>query len=145
VANEENLKPWVPGQSGNPAGKPKGVRNRATIIKEILELRAVKSIADKQGQILGAETAEAAKTIGDQVVLALVGEAMKGDVAAVKELHDSVFGKLTDHVKTEHTFTQMGRVTAEPAPDAPDAAEGDKQAQPLDFNVGDPVTSEPQE
>lgn len=29
-------RPWRPGQSGNPAGKPKGVRHRATMIAEAL-------------------------------------------------------------------------------------------------------------
>lgn len=28
MAADENLKPWQPGQSGNPGGKPKGARNR---------------------------------------------------------------------------------------------------------------------
>jgi hypothetical protein len=39
MANEENLKPaWGKGQSGNPKGKPKGARNRSTILKELLDL-----------------------------------------------------------------------------------------------------------
>ena len=39
MANENNLKPaWKKGESGNPIGKPKGVRNRSTILKELLSL-----------------------------------------------------------------------------------------------------------
>ncbi|MFY7938536.1 MAG: DUF5681 domain-containing protein, partial [Flavobacterium sp.] len=38
MANEENLKPaWQKGESGNPAGKPKGAKNRSTIARQWLE------------------------------------------------------------------------------------------------------------
>jgi hypothetical protein len=36
--NLENLKPFQPGQSGNPAGKPKGSQNRSTIAKQVLSM-----------------------------------------------------------------------------------------------------------
>lgn len=32
----ENLKSWKPGQSGNPAGKPKGAKNLSTLIQEMM-------------------------------------------------------------------------------------------------------------
>ena len=35
MANNNNLKPFKKGVSGNPKGRTKGVRNRATIIKEL--------------------------------------------------------------------------------------------------------------
>jgi hypothetical protein len=37
MANEQNLTPWKPGQSGNPAGKRTGRKNLATIIRELEE------------------------------------------------------------------------------------------------------------
>lgn len=37
MANEQNLIPWKPGQSGNPAGKPKGIFNIKTLAKKMLE------------------------------------------------------------------------------------------------------------
>lgn len=37
MANQQNLKPWKPGQSGNPAGKPKGSRHLSTWIQEMME------------------------------------------------------------------------------------------------------------
>ena len=40
-----NMK-WKKGQSGNPAGRPKGVRNKATIISEALLASAARSLAD---------------------------------------------------------------------------------------------------
>lgn len=37
MANEQNLKSWRPGQSGNPAGKPKGTKHFSTWIQEMME------------------------------------------------------------------------------------------------------------
>lgn len=34
----DNLKPFQKGESGNLAGRPKGTRNRSTILKELLDL-----------------------------------------------------------------------------------------------------------
>ena len=39
MANEENLRPaWKKGEVPNPTGRPKGARNRSTILKELLSL-----------------------------------------------------------------------------------------------------------
>lgn len=38
MANEKNLIPYQPGQSGNPAGKPKGSLNRNTIARQVLAM-----------------------------------------------------------------------------------------------------------
>ena len=38
MANNDNLKPFKKGQSGNPKGRPKGSKNRSTIIKKWLEV-----------------------------------------------------------------------------------------------------------
>lgn len=37
ATNEHNLKPWKPGQSGNPSGKPRGTKHLSTWIREMLE------------------------------------------------------------------------------------------------------------
>jgi hypothetical protein len=98
MANEQNLNsPWEPGQSGNPKGKLKGTRNRSTIVREWLEARATQG----EGQVV------------DQLVRALIQKAAQGDVAAFKELMDSGFGKLTDKLESQHTFTQMGHVSVD--------------------------------
>ena len=41
MANSENLKSWEKGQSGNPKGRPKGVKNRSTIAKKWLDSKRV--------------------------------------------------------------------------------------------------------
>ena len=88
----KNLKPWAKGVSGNPAGKPKGVRNRSTIVREWLDVKAT----DGQGG-----------TVTDQLVRALIGKASKGDVAAFRELMDSGFGKVKDEAETMVTYNLM--------------------------------------
>jgi hypothetical protein len=34
----DNLNPFKKGESGNPAGRPKGAKNRSTMLRELLEL-----------------------------------------------------------------------------------------------------------
>lgn len=36
MANEQNLKPWKPGQSGNPKGRPRKIPELETLIDEVL-------------------------------------------------------------------------------------------------------------
>lgn len=37
MSNIQNLKPWQPGQSGNPSGKPKGTKHLSSWIQELME------------------------------------------------------------------------------------------------------------
>lgn len=86
MANEENLAPPFPkGVSGNPAGKPKGTRNRSTIVREAIE----------------AVLAGSHQTVVDAMTAAIIAKAMNGDVPAYKELLDSAFGKVADKMEAE--------------------------------------------
>lgn len=38
MPNLENLKPFKKGEVANPTGRPKGKRNRSTILKELLDM-----------------------------------------------------------------------------------------------------------
>lgn len=89
----ENLIPPKKGEIRNPNGRPVGSRNRETIVNKWLE-----AIKDTKNPITGENEA---LPIADQMVLALIGKALKGDVSAFKELMDSGYGKLTD--KVEHS------------------------------------------
>ena len=88
MANEKNIEKhkFKKGESGNPAGRPVGVRNRSTIVKHWLEVkkRAKNPISENEEEL----------EIQDMMVLALIGRALKGDVNAFKELMDSGHGKL---------------------------------------------------
>lgn len=127
---QANLIPWQKGQSGNPAGKPKGARNRQTIVREILEM-----LVDEVGED-GQKTGKKIKAV-EAMTRAQLIKALSGDVNSFKELMDSGFGKVVDKVETSHTFTQMGKVVAE---DQKQAAISDQsQENELTFDVGSPL------
>ena len=85
----ENLKPQKAGEpSHNPLGRPKGLRNRSTIVREWLEAN-YKKVNPITGQT---ETLQ----IQDHLVISLIGKALKGDVQAFRELFDSGHGKISE-------------------------------------------------
>jgi hypothetical protein len=84
MANEENLKPFKKGEVTNPNGRPKGSRNRSTIVRELLEY------ASKQKNVLTGE--EQTLTQEQAITLAMLVKAGKGDVNAYKALMDSSYG-----------------------------------------------------
>lgn len=92
MANNENLTPhnFKPGQSGNPKGREKGAHNRSTIVKKWLtaNMPVVDPITKKK--VKG--------TVEDNIVMAIIGKAMKGDVQAFKELMDSSYCKASQQV-----------------------------------------------
>lgn len=104
VANSENLTPWQAGQSGNPSGKPKGSLNRATILKRYLAADLKDAPTDVPFELQGKITVE------DAIALALIKKALSGDISAIKEIQDTVYGKLTEPSEISHTYTQMGNV-----------------------------------
>jgi hypothetical protein len=76
------------GETANPNGRPKGSKNRSTILRKWLEAKE-----KIKNPITGAEEQV---TVEDAVILALISKARKGDVAAIREILDSNYGKLTD-------------------------------------------------
>ena len=52
MSNIENLKHFEKGKSGNPAGRPKGSKNRSTIIREMLDMMV--QVKDDEGNDVGA-------------------------------------------------------------------------------------------
>jgi hypothetical protein len=81
-----NNKPFKKGQSGNPNGRPKGRRNRATLVREWLE------VAQNVKNPLTGEMEQLEQQ--DLIVLALIKKARSGDVQAARELMDSAHGKV---------------------------------------------------
>jgi hypothetical protein len=73
------------GVSGNPKGKPKGVRNRSTIVKQYLE-----ALITQKNALSGEQETLPAS---DLMTLKLIETVLKkGDVQAFKELMDSGYG-----------------------------------------------------
>ena len=90
MPNPENIIPhqFKKGESGNPAGRAKGVRTRQSIVREMLELTTkVKNPISGKEETL---------PLLEQMIIAVISKAKKGDVAAFKELMDSAFGKVKD-------------------------------------------------
>ena len=84
MANEQNLKIFKKGEVSNPNGRPKGSRNRSTIVKELLEF------ASSQKNVLTGE--QETLTQEQAITLAMLLKANKGDVNAYKALMDSCYG-----------------------------------------------------
>jgi len=73
MANNDNLKPFKKGQSGNPKGRPKGSKNRSTIINPITG----------EEELLSQE---------DIISLQAIGKARKGDISAYRAVKDCAYG-----------------------------------------------------
>jgi hypothetical protein len=108
MANEQNLKPFPKGVSGNPAGKPKGVPNSKTRLLRLLELVQVKT-----NPITG-EKEEF--TVAEQLDLMVLQKAFKGDLRAYQEILDRLEGKPKQ--TTDITADIKGNVQINIEPDA---------------------------
>lgn len=86
--SKEDLIPFKKGQSGNPAGRPKGSKNRSTIVKEILKL-----LTKLDNPITGKEEW---LTNEQHMTISILQKAIKGDVNAYKALMDSAYGTAKD-------------------------------------------------
>lgn len=89
---EDNLKKRVPFKINDPRinrkGRPIGALSRDTILKKWLA-----SKVDEENP----ETGELEKvSLQDKVILALIKKATDGDVPAIKEIQDTLYGKLKD-------------------------------------------------
>jgi len=85
MGKTENLKPWQPGQSGNPGGRP-----RTKLITSELERMLEQEAPAANGKTWAAVIAEA-----------LLKKARKGDVRAIAELANRVEGKARQTVDLE--------------------------------------------
>lgn len=97
---------FKPGQSGNPAGRKPGSRNRQTIVKEMLEA----AIHARFNDIPIIKPVEG-ETVFENMIAAQIAKALRGDTTAFKELADSGHGKVKDVI--EHQGTLIGDVLKE--------------------------------
>ncbi|MGI4871375.1 MAG: DUF5681 domain-containing protein [Janthinobacterium lividum] len=82
----QGAKPFAKGKSGNPKGYPKGVPNRSTVLRKVLAMQV--TIKDPFTQ----QEREMSVTVEEAVILGLTAKAISGDVAAVREILDTVYG-----------------------------------------------------
>jgi len=88
--SKEDLIPFKKGQSGNPNGRPKGSRNRSTIVKEVLQM-----LSKEDNPLTGQEEW---LTNEQRMTISILLKALKGDVNAYKALMDSAYGTAKDTV-----------------------------------------------
>jgi hypothetical protein len=91
VANEENLKPWKKGQSGNPKGRPKGTKNWSTIVQRILADEELMDKISKNKPSYWSELPE--KNAANAIIVAMVVEALKGNHKAADWLRKTGYGE----------------------------------------------------
>lgn len=105
MANEENLKSYKPGQSGNPNGRPKGSKNRSTIARQWLEVnQKLKNPITGQDETMSQE---------DLMTLALIKKAREGDVSAYKALMDSGYGAPVQQIEQQQTSIDLSDLTTD--------------------------------
>lgn len=97
MANNENLKSYKKGQSGNPKGRPKGSKNRSTIARYWLNVeQQLKNPITSETETMSQE---------DLMTLAQIKKAREGDVSAYKALMDSTYGAPVQQVEqTQHNY-----------------------------------------
>jgi hypothetical protein len=86
MAGKGQIEPrWTKGESGNPAGRPKGSKNRSTVARQWLEVnQSLKNPLTGEQELMSQE---------DLMTLAIIKKAREGDVAAYKALMDSGYGQ----------------------------------------------------
>lgn len=77
------LRPWQPGQSGNPLGRPKKDRAFAQLVQDYLE----------------AEDPETKELRAHSLIASLYTQALGGNTAAAKELLDRGYGKAPQYIE----------------------------------------------
>lgn len=106
----DNLKPWQKGQSGNPAGMKPGTKHRSTILRNYLGVVYQDSKGNRLPQPFGMEGAEL--TVEEAIDVALIGAALNGNVHAVKEIKDTIYGKNPDIVQGDPDHPVVHKVDA---------------------------------
>jgi hypothetical protein len=104
MPNPKNIEPhkMKKGTTLNPNGRPKGVRNRSTIVREILAMKGV--IPDEVFKSLKEifPTLNNKMTIEEVMTISIANKAItESDVNAYKALMDSGYGAPTQ--QTDHT------------------------------------------
>lgn len=87
MPNTKNLTSWQPGQSGNPAGKPKGTKQLSSWIREMMEDENF--TVNVKGKKLGEAPVKA-------IINTLIIKAINGDLKAIDLLAKYGYGSKFD-------------------------------------------------
>lgn len=100
----KNLRSYKKGQSGNLSGRPKGIVNTKTRLLRLLQLTQ-----KKRNPVTG-EMEDF--NIAEQMDMALIAKALKGDVLAYREILDRFEGKVT--ISLEQNITNRAVLNIDP-------------------------------
>lgn len=96
MAKEDNLTPFSSEYQPEKNGRPKGSRNRSTIVKKWLSF-----LSNETNDITGIEEQ---LTQEDKITLAQIHKAKAGDTSAYKALMDSAHGMPKQEIDQTNTF-----------------------------------------
>lgn len=114
MANNQNLKPFKKGISGNPKGRKKGVKNRSTIIKELFNSIGV--LNDYDFNQLQSKFPHITNDMSIEYLMTLVqvnNAIFKGDLRAYKVLNDSLYGTITKELNREKEEQELFSIKKE--------------------------------
>ena len=94
----KNLKPFQPGESGNPEGKPKGILNYKTRVGMAIEIMANKYLKDYNKKHKVKITLDEVDILGDIFMQAL-NKARNGDTKSIIDLFDRLYGKAMQSIE----------------------------------------------
>jgi len=104
-ANNIESHKFIKGQSGNPSGRPKGSKNRATIARFWLDVEQnLKNPLTNSDELLTQE---------DLMTLAQIKKAREGDTSAYRALMDSTYGAPVQQVEQTQTNYDFSSLTAD--------------------------------
>lgn len=133
----ENLKPWKPGQSGNPSGRPKGILDRDEVKAQLgkfwsMSATEVEAIAQ-----------DPKATAGQRMLASIVLKGIKtGDFSGADWLLNRTIGKVKEEVeistpkpfvwrKRDGETVLLGSAKQEELPDGRDQQESGAEAKPV--------------
>lgn len=106
----KNLKPFKKGQSGNPKGRPKGVKNLSTVVQQIL---ADEELVDKIVKTKPSYWKDLpAPNAANAIAVAMTIAAMQGDIRAADWVRKTGFGDKLTHEFEDGLF-QSTRIEVE--------------------------------
>lgn len=99
--------PFKPGETGNPAGRPKGIPNTRTRMLRWLEL--------EMDEVNPATGKKERATILEKMDAAIIKKALKGDLSAYKEVIDRLEGQSQQNVSAKIEVVQVEVISGSPA------------------------------
>ncbi len=110
--SRSNLKPFQKGQSGNPSGKQRGIRNYNTLFETALEKISIKYVDYHNSKPGNKEIYLEDVDIETEIIIQLILKARSGDVRAIIYFLDRMYGKpvpASSWIHTQHIKPDIDR------------------------------------